>query len=240
MSRVRTVAGHFRLALAALVAVMAAGTVGYVLLGFGVLDAAYQTVTTVTTVGFREVRPLSAVGKIFTIVLILTGVGTALYALTLLLEVLVEGHLAQHLEVRRMHRTIDALHDHVIICGFGRVGRAAAAELASCGRSVVVVDRDADRVVDTGMQHVIGDVSDDVVLREAGIDRAQALIAALDTDADNVYVTLSARALRPDLVIIARARSEASTAKLVRAGADHVVNPQLIGGRRMAAFAAPG
>ncbi len=233
MSTVRRI----RLALLALAFVLVAGTIGYVGFGFSVLDAAYQTVTTVTTVGFREVRPLDGAGKTFTIVLILVGVGTALYALTVLLEALIEGHLRLALEARRMDREIGRMSGHVIICGWGRVGRASARYLSASGATAVVIDKDAGRV--DGIEHpaVVGDVTDDQVLKAAGIDQARALIAALDTDADNVYVTLSSRALRPDLVIIARARTETSRPKLVRAGADRVVNPQLIGGRRMASFA---
>jgi voltage-gated potassium channel len=170
-------------------------------------------------------------------VLILAGVGTALYALTQLLEAAVDGHLLQHMEARRMDRAIADMDDHVIICGWGRVGRASAVHLSATGQRVVVVDRNPERLADLEYPYVLGDIGDDEVLRKAGIGRARALVAALDTDADNVYVTLSARALRPDLVIIARARSDESTSKLLRAGADRVVNPQLIGGRRMAAFA---
>jgi len=228
---------RIRLALLALGVVIGVGTLGYVLLGFGVLDALYQTVTTVTTVGFREVHPLTAAGQVFTIVLILAGVGTALYTFGVLLEVLIEGHLHQHLERRRMERDIGRMTNHTIICGWGRVGRASALYLTAIGQQIVVVDRNPDRLA--GLQHptVLGDVTDDDVLLAAGIARARALIAAVDTDADNVYVTLSSRALRPDMVIIARARTESSKSKLVRAGADRAVNPQLIGGRRMAAFA---
>lgn len=136
-----------------------------------------------------------------------------------------------------MDRAIERMDDHVIICGWGRVGRASAVHLSSTGQRVVVIDRNPERLAELDYPYVLGDIGDDEVLRKAGIDHARALVAALDTDADNVYVTLSARALRPDLVIIARARSDESTAKLMRAGADRVVNPQLIGGRRMAAFA---
>jgi len=228
---------RIRLALLALALVLIAGTIGYVVLGFGLLDAAYQTVTTVTTVGFREVLPLSGVGKAFTIGLILIGVGTALYTLTVMLEALIEGHLRTALEARRMDREISRLTGHVIICGWGRVGRASARYLSAAGEAAVVIDRDGARLEDIDHPTVVGDVTDDQVLQAAGIEHARALIAALDTDADNVYVTLSSRALRPDLVIIARARTETSRPKLVRAGADRVVNPQLIGGRRMASFA---
>jgi len=217
--------------------VILAGTIGYVLLGFDVLDAIYQTVTTVTTVGFREVNPLTAAGQLFTIVLILSGVGTALYSFGVLLEALIEGHLRQHMGRWRMDRQISRMNGHIIICGCGRVGSASVQYLSSLGQPFVVIDRDPARL--EGLEHpsVLGDVTDDRVLEAAGIGRARALITAVDTDAGNIYVTLSARALGPDLVIIARARTEGSKSKLLRAGADRAVNPQLIGGRRMAAFA---
>jgi voltage-gated potassium channel len=217
--------------------VIVAGTVGYVILGFGFVDALYQTVTTITTVGFREVRPLSTVGEFFTIALILVGVGTALYTFGVVLEALIEGHLRQQLGRWRMERRIGRMTGHFIICGWGRVGQASVLYLNALGKQVVVVDRDPDRL--QGLDHptVLGDVTDDSILEAAGIEHAHALIAALNTDADNVYVTLSSRALRPDLVIIARARTEDSRSKLLRAGANRAVNPQLIGGRRMAAFA---
>jgi voltage-gated potassium channel len=224
-------------ALLALAVVIVIGTLGYLVLGFGVLDAVYQTVTTITTVGFREVHPLSAAGEIFTILLILLGVGTALYTLGVLLEGLIEGHLRLHLERRRMDQKIRRMSGHVIICGWGRVGTACADYLTAIGQQLVVVDRNPSRLQGLESRTVLGDVTDDRVLEAAGIRHARALIAALDTDADNVYVTLSSRALRPDMVIIARARTEASKSKLTRAGADRAVNPQLIGGRRMAAFA---
>jgi len=224
-------------ALLAFTLVLLAGTVGYVVLGFGVLDAVYQTVTTVTTVGFREVNPLTAAGQLFTIILILMGVGTALYCFGVLLEALIEGHLRQHMGRWRMDRQISRMTGHIIICGCGRVGSACVQYLSSLGKPFVVVDNDPAKL--EGLDHptVLGDVTDDRVLEAAGITRARALIAAVDTDAANIYVTLSARALGPGLVIIARARTEGSKSKLLRAGADRAVNPQLIGGRRMAAFA---
>lgn len=228
---------RIRLAVLALVIVLVAGTVGYMILGFGLLEALYQTVTTVTTVGFREVHPLGTAGQVFTIVLILIGVGTALYTFGVLLEALLEGHLRQHIEGRRMTREISKMTDHVVICGWGRVGRASAEYLRTTGHAIVVVDRDPARLEGIEYACVLGDVSDDRVLVAAGITQAHALIAALNTDADNVYVTLSSRALSPELVIIARARNEESKSKLVRAGADRVVNPQLLGGRRMGTFA---
>src|SRR4051794_21015025 len=172
-------------ALLMLLAVLVAGTVGYLLLGFGFLDALYQTVTTVTTVGFREVKPMSHAGMIFTIVLILAGVGTALYTMSLVLESFVEGHLRRHLEGRRMERTIARLRDHVIVCGYGRVGRAAAQHLKAIGHPVVIVDRDLSRLEGLPYPYVLGDISNDDALLAAGVDRAKALVATLETDADN-------------------------------------------------------
>ena len=226
-------------ALAAMAGILVAGTIGYLILGFSPLDAVYQTVTTVTTVGFREVQPLGPAGKIFTIVLIIIGVGTALYAFGVILEALVEGHLRGHLEGRRMERQIARMAGHTIVCGWGRVGRAVGGYLAGLGAQVVVVDSSQERLatVPAGIRTLHGDVTSDEVLHTAGVMRAAALVAAIGTDPENVYVTLSARALRPDLIIVARARTEASEPKLLRAGATRVVNPQRIGGQRMAAAA---
>lgn len=224
-------------ALTALVLVLVGGTVGYLVLGFGPLDAAYQTVTTVTTVGFREVRPFRPIDEAYTIVLILVGVGVVLYTFGVTLEALVDGHLRDVMRRNRMERDIASMRDHAIVCGWGRVGKATAGYLSNAGRQVVVIDSDPERIASVPYARVLGDVTDDATLRQAGIERAGVLIAAVNTDADNVYVTLSGRTLRPDLLIIARARTESSEAKLARAGADRVVNPQRIGGDRMASFA---
>lgn len=224
-------------ALAGLVVIIVVGSVGYMLLGFTVLEAVYQTVTTVATVGFREVNPLTPVGQVFTIALIILGAGTVLYNLGLLVEAFTEGHLRQHLERRRMDRDIERMRGHVIICGYGRVGRAASERLAATGTDVVVVDRDLSRVTDVHTAYLVGDVTGDAVLLRAGIRHARALIATLETDADTVYLTLSARALAPDLVIVARARNSDSKEKMVLAGATRAVNPQMMGGRRLATFA---
>ena len=228
---------RIQLALLAVLGVVVAGSIGYLVLGFSLLDAVYQTVTTITTVGFREVHPLGGTGKIFTITLIVVGVGTALYAFSVGLESLVEGHLHQHFERRRMERSIARMSGHTIVCGWGRVGRAVAGYLAGQGAAVVVIDLDPARVAEVTYPALTGDVTDDEMLRKAGIMRARALVTAINTDAENVYVTLSARALRPDLIIVARARTEASEPKLLRAGATRVVNPQRIGGQRIAAAA---
>lgn len=233
---VRDTTRRARVALSALVLVIAGGTLGYVLFGFTLLDAAYQTVTTVTTVGFMEVRPLRAGERVFTMVLIVFGVGTVLYALGALFEVLLEGHLRDQYGRRRMERSIGGMSGHVIVCGWGRVGRALAGFVNGAEHPVVVIDTDAARLEDIGLPYVVGDATEDDTLRRAGIERARALVAALDTDAGNLFVTVSARALHPELFIVARARVDSTEEKLLRAGADRVVNPQRIGGARMAAF----
>ena len=225
------------LGMVALTIVIVGGTFGYVLLGFGLLDALYQTVTTISTVGFREVEVFGPREKAYTIGLVLVGVSTALYTFGVLIEALVEGHVTELLGRKRMERRIQHMSGHVIICGWGRVGRSIARAVHNAGHEVVVIDRDPSRLGQVPYPTIEGDVTDDAVLQEAGIDRARVLVAALNTDADNLYVTVSGRALKPDLFIIARARTDTSEPKLARAGADRVVNPQRLGGERMAAFA---
>ncbi len=215
------------------------GTGGYLLLGLGVVDALYQTVITISTVGYEELGgdvTEKAAYRPFTILLILSGVGTAFYTLGVLLESLVEGRLTDQLWRRRMERSIAAMTDHVIVCGWGRVGQTIAHDLAGAGKDVVVIDIDPERVNDIDLPFIEGDATDDAVLSAAGIERASALVAAIDTDAANLYVTLSGRSARPDLFIVARARIESAEAKLTQAGANRVVNPQHIGGERIAAL----
>lgn len=236
MNRMQDPFRRVRIGLGALALVLVAGTAGYLLLGFSFLDAVYQTVTTVTTVGFNSPRPLSSGSKVFTIILILVGVGTALYTFSAVLEVLIEGHMRDRVRRRKMERDIARMSGHVIVCGWGRVGREVAQFLTGAGRQVVVVDRAAERLSEVPYASVHGDVTDDETLRQAGIERAATLVAALDTDADNLYLTVAGRSMQPDLQIIARARNESSEPKLLRAGADRVVNPQQLGGDRMASF----
>ena len=236
MNPVRDPFRRVRIGLVALALVLVVGTAGYLLLGFDFLDSIYQTVTTVTTVGFTSPHALGAGGKTFTIVLILVGVGTALYTFSAVLEVLIEGHMRDLVRRRKMERNIARMSGHVIVCGRGRVGREVARFLVSAGQQVVVIDRDPARLGEVPYASVHGDVTDDETLRQAGIERAATLVAALDTDADNLYVTVAAKSMRPDVQIIARARNETSEPKLLRAGADRVVNPQQLGGDRMASF----
>jgi voltage-gated potassium channel len=225
-----------RIGLAALALVILGGTLGFLALGFGVVDAVYQTIVTITTVGASTPRSPGVGEKVFTILLIFVGVGTALYTFSTVLELLIEGHMRDAVRRRKMDREISHMSGHVVICGWGRVGREVARYLSNAARPIVVIDRNAERLSEMPYPFVHGDVTEDKTLLAAGIDRASALVAALDTDADNLFVTVASRSMRPDLQVIARARNEQSEPKLRRAGADRVVNPQKLGGDRMAAF----
>jgi voltage-gated potassium channel len=217
--------------------VLAGGTVGYLGFGLGFLDALFQTVITVSTVGFGEARPFGTGEKIFTIGLIFVGVATAAYTFGVAIDSFVEGYLGGTYRRRRMQHQIEAMQGHMILCGWGRVGQAIARHVQSSMADVVVVDSSAARIGAVEAPSVQGDATDEDVLRAAGIDRARVLVTALNTDADNLYVTLTARSLGPHLFIVSRAATEAAVAKLLYAGADRVVNPQDLGGARMAAFA---
>jgi voltage-gated potassium channel len=205
--------------------------------GWSLLDALYMTVTTVTTVGFREVQPLGTGGRIFTIFLILLGVGVALYLLVSLVSLVLEGELGLALGVRRMRAKIQALRNHYILCGFGRVGEEIGREFRDRGIPFVVVESNPEavgRARERGFLFIDGDASSDTVLLEAGIQHARCLLAASDSDAGNTYITLTAKAVNPDILVVARAGQPANQRKLRRAGADRVISPYLIGGRRMA------
>ena len=237
---------RFWAGLGLLVLVVAGGTGGYTALGLSLGDAVYQTVVTVTTVGYREVGvkddAITASYKAFTVVLILLGTGTVLYTLTVLIESIFEGRLDDQVRRRRMRVNIDRLAGHVVLCGFGQVGQAIYAELMNSGREVVVVDRrDPEDLHDYHGSHVdfwvTGEATDDHTLKEAGLDRADTLVLALDSDIDNLFVSLTARAMASALLIVTRASEASVEPKLHQAGADHVVNPHEIGGSRMAALA---
>ncbi len=226
------------LAVGLLLLVIAGGTAGYMVIeGWSAWDSLYMTVITVTTVGYREVHVLSPAGEGFTIVLLIGGVGTALYTFTLLATVVVEGGLHLRLEQRRIRRMIDRLEDHFIVCGYGRIGSVIAEEFRREGTPFVVVERDPERVhavIAAGMLAVEADASREEVLRRLGIDRARGLIAAVGTDAENVYAILTARVLAPNLFIVARAETDDAQRKLLRAGASRVLSPYQIGAVQMA------
>ncbi len=220
--------------------VVVVGTAGYMVLErWSFMDSVFMTLTTISTVGYGEVHPLSAVGKVFTLLLILGGVGSLGFAFASFVDFLVEGHLLGLLEDRRMTRSIESTDAHVIVAGMGRVGTEVASSFAREGASFVVVDADTDRVefaLEKGWLAVRGDATDEAVLKAAGIERAGSLVAALDSDADNVFVALTARTLNPELFIVARATTAATEDRLRKAGADRVTTPSVIGGRRMASL----
>jgi voltage-gated potassium channel len=228
-------------ALLALVIIAAAGVFGYMVFeGWGITDALYMTVITLTTVGYREVRALDATGQLWTMLLLITGVGTLFYAAVSSVELVVEGTIRGYFRRRRMESAISKLSGHQLLCGYGRVGRQVAAEFASDGVPFVVIDQDPETVEEClaeGYLAILGEASDDAVLEEAGVRRARGLVAAVDSDADNVFVVLSARKLNPELHIVARASSDESAAKLEMAGAERTLSPYAVGGRRLASLA---
>jgi voltage-gated potassium channel len=227
---------RIRRVLLVLGAALVAGTAGYMLLeGWRLLDAVYMTVITLSTVGFTEVHPLTDAGHLFTISLIITGVSAAAYAVGAIGEYVISGRLSGALRRQHMQHDIDRLHGHYIVCGYGRVGRQVADELAARGLRAVVIEPSDDAMPDEDVEipRIRGDATDDRSLRAAGIERAAGLIAVAGDDATNIVVTLSARALNPDLAIVARASQPEAEDKLRRAGATHAISPYRIGGQRI-------
>jgi voltage-gated potassium channel len=234
--------GRMALLWLAVVSVVAlVGTLGYMaLLGWSVGDSAYMTVITLTTVGFKEVRELDSVGRAWTMILSISGVAIIFGTIGLVAESFVAQAVSGRREKRRMADAIKRLSGHFILCGYGRVGTTVARELDHAKIKFVVVDTNQDSVdlaAHDGRLVVTGDATHDAVLRAAGIDRARGLITTTDTDANNVYVTLSARALNKELFIVARANDEQSEAKLIQAGANRVVSPYSRAGRQIAELA---
>jgi voltage-gated potassium channel len=229
------------LPLSVVLAVVVAGTLGYLWLwrhaGGTWLDALFMTVTTITTVGYGEVKPLDSTGRIFTMLIAIVGVGSLFYTFGVVMEYLVAVRLADPTGRRKMEKHIEALTGHIILAGLGRVGRQAAQELYAAKVPFLVVDptegalRQAE---EHGYLCLQGDATDDVVLERAGVKRARGLIATTANDATNMYIILSARVLNPRLRIVSRAVDEASVPKLTRAGADRAISPYAIGGHRLA------
>ncbi len=218
--------------------IWAVGIVGYMAIeGFSFLDAVYQTITAVTTAGFGEINPLGSGGRIFTIVIIILGIIVILYILTAVMQIAVEGELESLLGVRRMKGKIEALRDHYILCGFGRVGEEIAREFTERGIPFVIIDSNPEAIERARKQDYLlieGDASSDTLLLEAGIQRARCLLAASDSDSGNTYAILTAKALNPRIFTIARVGQRVSMTRMLRAGADRVISPYSIGGRRMA------
>ena len=225
----------------ALTAVVLYGTIGYVVLeGWSVMDALYMTITTMTTVGFREVRELDTGGRIFTLSVVVLGTSTALMGVSLLAAAIAEAELGGLARRRRMSNRIARLEDHFIVCAYGRVGRAAARELQAADLPFVVVDPKhelRERMERDGVLFLIEDPTFEPVLRELRVEAARGLICAVDSDAINVFITLAARSLNPNLFIVARASDPSAHEALERAGADRVVSPYASSGRHMVKMA---
>ncbi len=217
------------------------GSLGYMVLeGWSFDDAMYMTVITMTTVGFQEVRKLDDGGRIWTMVVAVGGVGIIFGTISLVFEGLVQEFQSGRREAIQMHEAIGRLRDHFVLCGYGRVGVTVARELIHSGQRLVVVDinpESLERARADGHLTVDGDATLDATLREAGIERARGLITTIDSDANNVYVTLSARSLNPSLFIVGRANLAGSEPKLSQAGANRIVSPYTMAGRRIAELA---
>ena len=212
------------------------GTIGYMTLeDLKFLDALYMTVITVATVGFREVKELSEVGKFFTILLIFSGFGVFTYAMTTGAKILIEGEIKEVFKKKKMRKEIESLKNHYIICGYGRMGSILCNEFKANQVKFVVIELKEENIKDKeDLLYIIGDATKDEVLREAGIERAKGIISVLPSDAENLYVVLSARFLNPNLFIVARATDEEARMKLKMAGADKAICPYHIGGLRIA------
>lgn len=214
------------------------GSAGYMLIeGWGFLDAVYMTVTTLTTVGFGEVHAMSRAGQIYTIVLIVAGVGFILYVAGTVVQFMVEGHIRAILGRRRLDKKIDRLKNHYIVCGYGRIGMVLCKSLRTKPIDLVVIDSNPNlesTIIEDHYFYIMGDATDETTLLKAGIERAKGLIAVLGKDADNVFLVLTARQLNPDLYIMARASYRESKTKLKAAGADKVESPYEMGAENMA------
>ncbi|OGC82783.1 MAG: potassium transporter TrkA [candidate division Zixibacteria bacterium RBG_16_43_9] len=227
-----------KIALGALLIVIVIGTLGYSLIeGWDILDSLYMSVITISTVGFQEVHQLSSTGRVFTIFFIIFGVGTTLYAVGAGAQLMLEGQIRSILGRRKMSKKIQEIKDHYIICGYGKVGQQIYSEFSSRQVACTVVEKNpevVEKAIKDGVLVIQGDSTLDSVLEEAGIKRAKGLISAVASEADNVVISLSARELNPEIVIVARAETEESEKKLLRAGANRAISPHTLGGTRMA------
>lgn len=229
---------HLAISIALSLIIIISGTAGYMIIeNWRFLDALYMTIITISTVGYREVNQVGDVGRIFTIIVVFTGVGFTLYVAASVVQFMVEGRMRIILGRRRLDRKIDRLKNHYIVCGYGRIGRVLCGNLRRKPFEVVVIEKNPDLipVMDSdGVLYISGDASDEDCLIKAGIQRAEGLVAVLATDTDNVFLVLTARQLAPNLKIIARASQAATKNKLKAAGADSVESPYEMGAASMA------
>lgn len=232
---------RFRLAATLLGIVVLVGVPGYMLIdGWNLLDSFYMVIITISTVGYTEVHPQGAVGRIFTSGLILVGVGTLLYGFGVFAETLSDNAFGKYRMQRELQRELDRLKDHFIICGYGRIGTQIVAEFETHKVPYVVIDQTEEalqRIRVEGRLHIEGDASDEEILRQAGIERARGLISAVDSDERAVYIVLAARAFNPNLYIVARAGRPDSIRRLELAGATRTISPYVMAGHRMAELA---
>lgn len=227
-----------RISLIMLIAIITLGTVGYTTIEkMTVFDSFYMTLITISTVGFSEITPLSQSGRILTVIIIVSGISLLTYTLSQIATVFIEGELVKLLGRRKLGKQISDLKDHFIVCGFGRIGEVLSKELADENIPFVVVERQGEKTeLLEKMQYLYlaGDATDDDILLQAGLMRAKGLATAVSTDADNVFITLSAKGLNPDIFVLSRAADLQNESKLLRAGASRVVCPYNMGGARMA------
>ncbi len=213
----------------ALFIIISLGITGYMLIeGWGFVDALYMTIITLTTTGFSEVHKLTSSGKIFTVIFLVVGFGTAAYILTTLVQDIIENQLSHLLGRRRMNKKIDHLTNHTVICGFGKIGKTLAKQLFQNKQPFVIIERD-EKLIPTlnelGYLYLIGDATNDDILIKSNIKKAKCIVSVVHSDAENVFITLSSRSLNKDIHIISRMYEETAKAKLMKAGANRVISP---------------
>ncbi|MGA7277542.1 MAG: potassium channel protein [Desulfocapsaceae bacterium] len=229
---------RLRISLLLLLLIIMFGTVGYTVIeGMLPFDAFYMTLITISTVGFAEISPLTHAGRLLTVIIIISGISLLSYTLGQLARVFIEGELHELLGRRKFVKQIAHLHDHFIICGFGRIGEVICRELADDNITFIVIETNEENIARIEREHYLyipGNAADEKVLLEAGLEKARGLVTAVTSDADNVFITLTAKGLRPDIFVLSRAADLRNESKLLRAGASRVVCPYNMGGSRMA------
>lgn len=228
---------QLRISLILLAGILAFGTVGYTAFeAMTIFDAFYMTLITISTVGFSEIKPLTEIGRTITIIIIFAGISVGTYAIGTIARIFIEGELTKFLGRRSLAKQIATMLDHYIVCGYGRIGKIICRELDADDIPFVVIDHNPDlleELEEKGYPFILMDATSEDVLKKAGLERAKGIVTAVNSDAHNVYITLTAKGLRPDIFVLARASDINNESKLMRAGATHVVSPYLIGGRRM-------